>query len=215
MNYILYDSLPSTQQHLIAMLKNNIIKEETCIIATHQHSGIGSRGNQWNSVESGLYYSFCKYCSTLPDDLNKQSMSIFFGFIVKENLAQRGSKVWLKYPNDLYIDSNKIGGILCNIVGDVVVCGIGINIIASHFAHLESNIIIDSTSFVKQYIASISNYTWSDVLIQYKKEFHKNNDFSFHHNGNIISLKKTTLLDDGAILYNGKAIHHTRFIKNQ
>src|SRR6185503_19105790 len=40
-------------------------------------------------------------------------------------------RVQLKWPNDLYVDGAKVGGILCEAVEDFVVIGIGINCASS------------------------------------------------------------------------------------
>ncbi|MDE6886805.1 MAG: biotin--[acetyl-CoA-carboxylase] ligase [Helicobacteraceae bacterium] len=202
--------LPSTQEYLISKLKNKEIQSETCILTDIQNSGIGSRGNKWNKVENGLYFSFCKQKISLPNDLQIQSISIFFGFILKENLAKLGSSAWLKYPNDLYIETQKIGGILCNVVGDFVVCGIGINLDSKSFESLENGIIKDKIIFLQNYFNSISNYTWNNIFGLYKNEFYKNYDFSFHYENQILSFRDSILCEDGAVLINNKKIYSAR-----
>ena len=205
-----FDILPSTQKYLINEIKNHNINDEICIIAINQNKGIGSRKNTWNSVNQGLYFSFAKKLSNLPNDLKLESVSIFFGFIFKEILATNGSKVWLKYPNDLYINENKVGGIICNIASDFIVCGIGLNIESDIFACIESNVINNTNRFLESYFDSIKTYTWDLVFSKYKLEFYKNHNFSFHYKNKIISFRDAKLLNDGAIEVNGEILYSFR-----
>ena len=205
-----FATLPSTQEYLIYEIKRGRINDEICIIATHQSKGIGSRGNAWNSVNRGLYFSFVKRLSDLPKDLKLESISIFFGFIWKEILASNGSKAWLKYPNDLYLGEHKIGGVMCNIIGGFAVCGIGLNIESSDFACIERGIIGDINSLLYSYFERIDKCTWEHVFNRYKLEFDKNAKFYFHHRDRTISFKNAKLLNDGAIEVNGEILYSLR-----
>ena len=206
----IFDTLPSTQKYLINEIKHHNINKEICIIALHQNNGIGSRNNTWNSVDKGLYFSFSKQIDNLPKDLKLESIAIFFSFIFKEMLVLNGSKVWLKYPNDLYIDDHKIGGIMCNIVNNFVVCGIGLNIESSIFSCIESGIIDDIDMFLQSYFSSICSYTWQDVFNKYQLEFSKNDTFSFHYGNVLIPFKDAKLLYDGSIEIKGEVIYSFR-----
>lgn len=206
----IFNTLPSTQKYLINEVKSNNIDNEICIVASHQSNGIGSRGNSWNSVDKGLYFSFLKKVDTLPNDLKLESVSIFFGFIFKEILVANGSKVWLKYPNDLYIDNNKIGGIICNIINSFVVCGIGLNIESKMFHCIENNIIDDVNIFLQSYFNVIHEYTWNDIFNKYRLEFSRNYNFSFHYHNELISFKDVKLLYDGSVEVNGRVLYSLR-----
>lgn len=214
MKIIEFESLDSTQTYLISLIKNNEILESTCIIAKMQHNGIGSRGNKWISVKKGLYFSFCFKIKDLPSDLEIQSLSIFFGFIFKETLKKIGSKVWLKWPNDLYLDENKIGGIICSLINDFAVCGIGINLKSLDFATIEdtikNSIIKNNKEFLRNYFKNLESYSWSEVFNKYKLEFYKNDNFSFHHKNQILYFKDSELLKDGSILINNEIIYSAR-----
>lgn len=210
MDIRIFDTLPSTQKYLIDSIKNHHIDDEICIIASHQSDGIGSRNNVWSGVDRGLYFSFARKLDNLPKDLKRESLSIFFGFIFKEALVSNGSKVWLKYPNDLYVDDDKVGGIICNIVNDFVICGIGLNLESSAFACIETGIVNDIYEFLESYLSSINTYSWSSVFSQYELEFYKNHNFNFHHQNKIISFKNAKLLNDGAIEVDGDILYSFR-----
>lgn len=211
MKIIELESINSTQDYMISCIKNKEIEPPTCIFTTKQHMGIGSRGNKWVEADKGLYFSFCINRNYLPNDLKIQSLSIFFGFLFKESLNNIGSNVWLKWPNDLYLSNNKVGGILCNLLNDeIIVCGIGLNIRSSKFGSLEKDLKINNKSLLNNLFISVINSNWNDVFSKYSLEFHKNYQFSFHYNNEKISFKDAKLLNDGAISINNKIIYSNR-----
>lgn len=210
MQIIAFDTLQSTQTFLIDSLKNASLKAPICVMCEYQTNGVGSRGNAWNGVENGLYFSFCIHKDSLSSDVKIQSQSIFFGFLFKEQLRLHGSKVWLKWPNDLYLERQKVGGVICNLVGENIICGIGVNIQSSEFAHIESGVIANKRDFVDTFLTSISQYTWEMVFKRYKKEFYKNYDWTFHHKNRILSLKNALLCESGAIKIDDEIIYSLR-----
>lgn len=217
MKYIFLESLPSTQEYLITQIKCGAVDSNLCIIAKTQSAGIGSRGNKWEGVEKGVYFSFAFLQNLLPKDLQTQSMAIFFAFHFMQSLQKLGSQIWLKYPNDLFFGEKKVGGVMCGIVGDFAVCGIGLNLHSQKFTHLESHIskslIADDKSletFLQGYFDSIAKSSWEAVFHAYSVDFHKNYNFSFHHNNAILSLKNATLQKDGSIKIDDKIIYCVR-----
>ncbi len=210
-----FDSLPSTQEYLIAKIKSGAVDLPLCIVAKAQNSGIGSRGNEWSAVEKGLYFSFALSLDSLPKDLKMQSMAIFFAFNFMQILRNLGSKIWLKYPNDLFLGAQKIGGVLCSVAGDFAVCGIGLNLASQNFAHLEPQISAilqgDLNGFLGAFFKRVESSSWSVVFSAYSAEFYKNYDFSFHgENDEILSLKNAELQKDGAIKMGDKLIYCAR-----
>ncbi len=222
MKITFFDSLPSTQEYLVAQIRRGAVDYECCIVAETQSKGIGSRGNAWEGVESGLYFSFALRVDSLPKDLQTQSMAIFFAFNFMQILRDLGSQIWLKYPNDLCLGGEKIGGVMRGVVGDFAVCGIGLNLLSDKFAHLEPQIgeslgvnhksfgCESITALLQGYFAKIAHCSWGAVFSAYSAEFYKNYDFSFHANGAIISLKNAELQNDGAIKVGDKIIYCTR-----
>lgn len=210
MKILQFERLESTQIFLINALKDSTLKAPICVMCEHQSGGVGSRGNAWVAVESGLYFSFALPLDSLPNDLEIQSQAIFFGFICKETLRARGSGVWLKYPNDLYLGDKKLGGVICSVVGENVVCGIGINLKSAEFGALESGIVANRAEFVENLLANIPKYTWKRVFGIYKREFGRNLPYSFHHKGRIVPFRDAQLLENGALRVNGEILYTIR-----
>lgn len=130
MKFIYKMEMESTQLFLKEQNK------EMLVIAKEQAKGIGSRGNKWEKVECGLYFSFSLNLKLLPKDLLIQSTSIYFGVLFLELFRKFNSNIWLKWPNDFYIENQKIGGIVSNVKTHFLIVGIGLNILDSTFASM-------------------------------------------------------------------------------
>lgn len=197
---------------MIEQIKSGAVNSEVCVVAKTQSKGIGSRGNAWEGVERGLYFSFALRLDSLPKDLQTQSMAIFFAFNFMQTLRECGSQIWLKYPNDLFLGANKIGGAMCSIAKNYAVCGIGLNLDSAKFAYLEKSVgkNAQGEKFLARFFKRVESSLWSEVFRAYSAEFYKNYDFSFHANGEILSLKNATLCNDGAIKVGDKTIYNAR-----
>ncbi|WP_104748720.1 biotin--[acetyl-CoA-carboxylase] ligase [Helicobacter cetorum] len=202
---IVFESLPSTQTYLLEKLKNGGVKAPILVLAKKQSAGIGSRGNAWESVESALTFSLALRAGDLPKDLPIQASALYVGFLFKEVLKELGSSVWLKWPNDLYLGAQKIGGVLVSICKEARVCGIGLNRVSQTRACLDIGVSNDliMESFLEKIEEKI---LWGEVLSKYALEFHKNYSFNFHTDlGEVMSLKDAVLLEDGRISIKGTA----------
>ncbi|GAA8412989.1 biotin--[acetyl-CoA-carboxylase] ligase [Helicobacter pylori] len=199
-----FDSLPSTQIYLLEKLKSNELKAPILVLAKNQSAGIGSRGNIWESAKSALTFSLALNASDLPKDLPMQASALYLGFLFKEVLKELGSKTWLKWPNDLYLGGQKIGGVLVNIYKGMRVCGIGVNRVSTKWACLDIGISDDW--IIEGFLKKIEeNLFWGEVLSKYALEFHRSNSFSFHNDcGEAVSLKDAELLEDGRVCIKGK-----------
>ncbi len=199
-----FDSLPSTQIYLLEKLKNNELKVPILIVAKNQSAGIGSRGNIWEGAKSALTFSLALNASDLPKDLPMQANALYLGFLFKEVLKELGSQTWLKWPNDLYLENQKIGGVLVNVYKDMRVCGIGVNRVSKKWACLDIGASDDL--IIEGFLKKIEeNLFWGEVLSKYALEFHRSNFFSFHNDwGEAMSLKDAELLEDGRICIKGK-----------
>ncbi|WRB37671.1 biotin--[acetyl-CoA-carboxylase] ligase [Helicobacter pylori] len=199
-----FDSLPSTQTYLLEKLKSNELKAPILIVAKNQSAGIGSRGNIWEGAKSALTFSLALNASDLPKDLPMQANALYLGFLFKEVLKELGSQTWFKWPNDLYLEDQKIGGVLVNVYKDMRVCGIGVNRVSKKWACLDIGISDDW--IIEGFLKKIEeNLFWGEVLSKYALEFHRNDSFSFHNDwGELVSLKDAQLLEDGRICIKGK-----------
>ncbi len=205
------DKIDSTQKELKRLLKNRTIKAPYTLVAKEQTDGRGSRDNSWTGLKGNLFLSFCLQLKDLPKDLKLESASIYFAYILKDTLADEGSKVWLKWPNDFYINNLKIGGMITNIVGDTIVCGVGLNLEKNPTGFAKLDIAVNIEDLLKKYFTNLEKkILWKQVFSKYKLEFYKNQKFSTHINSLKVSLNEALLQDDGSIEINKKRIYSLR-----
>lgn len=209
---ILYlESIDSTQKHLKKLLIEKKAYAPYAVIANMQTSGVGSRDNSWTGINGNLFLSFAISLDSLPLDLKLESASIYFSYLLKEVLNEHDSLVWLKWPNDFYIDNMKIGGMITNISGDNLVCGVGLNLVDSPKEFTSLDIKISKEILLREYLNLIEKrVSWKQVFSKYKIEFGRNQNFFTHNNSLKISLAKAILQSDGSIIINGKRIYSTR-----
>ncbi|MCW9067317.1 MAG: biotin--[acetyl-CoA-carboxylase] ligase [Sulfurimonas sp.] len=211
MQTLYLDTLSSTQKYLKELIKEKKISLPYAVVANSQTDGIGSRENSWKGLDGNLFLSFAIALEDLPKDLKLESASIYFSYILKETLEELNSQVWIKWPNDFYIDNKKIGGMITNIVEDKLVCGVGLNIANApeYFAKLDIEVSRDE--LVEIYLKRIEkNVSWKQVFSKFKLEFYKNQNFFTHNESLRISLEDACLKDDGSIVINGKRIYSLR-----
>lgn len=205
------DRVDSTQTYLIEALKAKLLLPPICIGATFQSSGQGSRGNSWIGYEGNFFISFAIERSTLPKDLKLESSSIYFAHILKEVLSNLGSSVWLKWPNDFYIEDKKVGGVITNLVGETLVCGIGLNLQRGSVEFTVMDIQISPKDLSKLYITELKKFpSWKQIFSKYRIEFERSKSFSTHSNNTLIELKEAVLCEDGSLECNGQRIFSLR-----
>lgn len=106
------------------------------LIARQQTAGVGRRGGVWQSPPSGnLYLSYCFH--TVQPLSTVALMPLAFGIEIATRVeACLGASIDIKWPNDLYLNGKKCGGILLETKSlassaIAVVVGVGLNV-ASH-----------------------------------------------------------------------------------
>lgn len=133
-NIIHFEQLPSTNVHALELLSKNKPPEGTVISTDNQFAGKGQLNNIWDSKAfKNVTLSVILYPEFLP--IHKQfallqmvSLAVFQ--VVTDHIVK---DVHIKWPNDIYIGTDKVAGILIqnqiqgkNIHASVV--GIGINV---------------------------------------------------------------------------------------
>jgi len=196
---IFLDSVDSTHKYLKNYIQNSGYKNPQLVITQNQTNGIGSRDNKWIGKKNNLYFSFVLSKELLPDDLPIQSASIYFSYLLAELLKEQGSSIWLKWPNDFYINGDKIGGTITNFKNDLFYCGIGLNLVKNnHFNALD--ISIDVNNIIDKYTKIINKkYLWKKIFSKYLLEFKKSKHFSATVKNQKISLENAILNEDGSI----------------
>jgi BirA family biotin operon repressor/biotin-[acetyl-CoA-carboxylase] ligase len=141
-----FDSLDSTN----SWLQNNGQCGDVCI-SNEQTAGRGRRGNRWVSPATGNIYFSLMWCfdSPLQQIEHISLLGLSVGIAVAEALADIGLHTHgVKWPNDIYWQQKKMGGILIENINpsNTVIIGIGLNV----------NMPKDEANKVDQYITSLS-----------------------------------------------------------
>ncbi|MBI2769257.1 MAG: biotin--[acetyl-CoA-carboxylase] ligase [Burkholderiales bacterium] len=121
--------LDSTNSELMRRARTGLL-DPTLLVAERQTAGRGRLGRDWQS-ESGASLTFSLGLPLAPSDWSGLSLAV--GVSLADSLHPR---VQLKWPNDLWLDGRKLGGILIETAsfGEVgqarryAVVGIGLNI---------------------------------------------------------------------------------------
>ncbi|MBN2817229.1 MAG: biotin--[acetyl-CoA-carboxylase] ligase [Campylobacterales bacterium] len=211
MQILYFNELESTQLYLKTLLKKKELSAPIAITCGVQTKGIGSRNNEWKGSNGNLFVSFAYSLQELPVDLKVESASIYFSYILKETLAEFSSKVWLKWPNDLYIGDAKVGGMITTLVEENIVCGFGLNLNSAPENFTKLDVTIDKNLLLKQYFKNLEKkLLWKQVFSKYKLEFEQNKTYFTHVNSEKVSVESATLESDGSLLINGERIYSLR-----
>jgi len=95
------------------------------LIAMSQSEGRGRSGRKWWSPFGNLYASV-----RIPNVKERIAtlQGIFAAYAVASSIESLLLEVRIKWPNDILIGDAKVGGILIEQKGDIIIAGIGINI---------------------------------------------------------------------------------------
>jgi BirA family biotin operon repressor/biotin-[acetyl-CoA-carboxylase] ligase len=126
------DAVDSTQRIAFALAEEGAA-DGTCVVAEHQTGGRGRRGHTWEAPPgTSLLMSIVVRTHLPPSRRPLLSYAVAVG--VADALERAaGVAIGLKWPNDLRVRGRKLGGILLEARGQIVVVGIGLNVNERHF----------------------------------------------------------------------------------
>lgn len=211
MKIIYLEEVDSTHTYLKELIKNNSYKKPLALFTQHQTNGVGSRENSWIGARGNLFFSFVFHRNNLPDDLKIESASIYFSYLLKDILKKRGSKVWLKWPNDFYIENKKIGGTITTLSNDMIMCGIGVNLIEVSQDYGVLDISVDIKKLLNEYFRLLETKpSWKHIFSNFEIEFASSKEYQTTINKEKISLTNAILLEDGSIMIDNKKVYSLR-----
>ena len=206
-----FDTLESTQRYLVEALRSGALVAPVAVATRNQPGGIGSRQNRWLNQPGNLFFSFGLERSQLPSDLPLQSVSIYMGFILVLQLRAMGSKLWLKWPNDLYVEDRKIGGVVTQLLAGHVVCGIGLNLIAPRSPFGALDIAIAPSKLLADYLESVTKTPlWKNLFSRFEIEFERSRGCHVHGKDGLLSLREAELNSDGSVTIESRRVYSER-----
>lgn len=212
----------STNNYAASMVHMTSPSEGTAIVAQYQEDGRGQRGNPWQSDPGcNLLVSIILY----PAFLNL-SMQFDLSRCVALATADAcenccpGLSVAIKWPNDLYCQKRKLGGILIEteIRGqsmDAAIAGIGINVNQEHFEGINgtSLLILTGQRHVPEYLLDLLRThlgRWYGLLSARKYEairaayeeklYGKNALYRYEVKGRVFRARVSGTQEDGGLM---------------
>lgn len=132
MKVIDLDTCHCTQDELKNQIGNQY--QELLVTTKKQTKGKGQRGRSWFQFDGSLAMSFilkpCKEITLTP---------IKVGVLVANFLSMKNKKTTLKWPNDIFYEGKKCGGIICEYISnEIVIVGLGLNLFQSSFQKFDN-----------------------------------------------------------------------------
>lgn len=150
MNVIEFESVDSTNkwcfanQELLDKDRPNLVTSRT------QTSGRGREGRDWVSEPGGLYQSIGYLTDMDRVRVTDIPTICMVGAVaVCKVLEIQGIDAKIKWPNDIIFNGYKIGGILCELSGDLFVIGFGLNVNQKDFGSVKRPIFPPSSIFLQ------------------------------------------------------------------
>jgi BirA family transcriptional regulator, biotin operon repressor / biotin---[acetyl-CoA-carboxylase] ligase len=224
---IFRENLPSTNSFLTDLLRIQDLPEGTIVSANYQSAGRGYAGNRWESEKDKnlLLSILLRPTDIKPDQQFLISMVISLGVCDFSERYLRAARV--KWPNDIYVNDDKIAGILIenSIMEDRIeysVAGIGFNLNQEIFLSSAPNPIslkqitgadYDLTSVLTQISADLDNRYKQllsgkvrEIRDEYSGRLYRYNDWhNFRDSEGIFTGKITSISDNGLLRVERKA----------
>ena len=110
------------------MLADLAAVEGDWLVALEQSAGKGRQGREWAGGEGNFFGS--TLIELRPGDPLAPALSLAAGLALIEavDVAAPGLPLMLKWPNDLLLGGDKLGGILLERSGERIVAGFGVNL---------------------------------------------------------------------------------------
>lgn len=148
---IVFDEIDSTNEYLLKYQQE--LESGSICLAEKQTAGRGRRGRTWYSPESENLYFSILWHYPLKEAVNLPPLSLVVSLIIAESLqAQNVADIQIKWPNDIYYQGKKMGGILLesktNRDSLNLVIGIGLNL---GMTKVDENIVTQAWADLSQY----------------------------------------------------------------
>jgi BirA family biotin operon repressor/biotin-[acetyl-CoA-carboxylase] ligase len=141
---IFLEKVSSTNTHSSFLLRKGKVQEGTIVHTSFQTAGRGQPGNTWESqYGKNLLFSIILYPVSVKAE-NQFIISKMISLGIRDYLAGILPDVYIKWPNDIYVKSDKIAGILIenSVIKNGIentVAGIGLNVNQDKFSKSAPN----------------------------------------------------------------------------
>ncbi|EWH08124.1 biotin--acetyl-CoA-carboxylase ligase [Catenovulum agarivorans DS-2] len=133
-HFLLSRETNSTNEEVKQLFKQKRLEHDAVVLAAtdKQTQGRGRRGRVWHSpFAQNLYFTLGMQLHLPMAELS--GLSLVVGIAVAKALQTFGLTPQLKWPNDVYLEGKKLGGILIELEGNFeppysVIMGVGLNV---------------------------------------------------------------------------------------
>ena len=131
-NIIKITDVDSTNNYALSLQKEKSFREGLVVISDFQTKGRGQRGHNWYS-HKGLNLTFSLVIESKIEIERQFDLVMIASLSIRDLLLSLGIKSYIKWPNDILVNKQKISGILIdNIISKGIITysiiGIGLNI---------------------------------------------------------------------------------------
>lgn len=222
-NILVIDSTDSTNNYAMALIQKGIATDGSAVFAMEQTNGRGRRGRQWKSKKGdNIILSISLQMQWLPI-LQQFQLSVAVALGCFDLLSKYApGKASVKWPNDLFLNDTKAGGILIEntIKGTLwqwAVIGVGLNINQADFEATNLNatslrmatkktfhvlqLAEELYEFILKRIEDLKSDHFLSMLETYNQHlFARNKEVMLRQNGNIFETKIMGVTDAGQLI---------------
>ncbi|MDZ7704181.1 MAG: biotin--[acetyl-CoA-carboxylase] ligase [Trueperaceae bacterium] len=119
--------LGSSQQHMHAKLDAGEPVHGLVVQADVQTQGHGRRGHVWQSSRGGSYQTLAVR-DPQPPSLQRSDTMPTLALGIAETFVIYGVSLKIKWPNDLFYQGRKLGGIIADYRREHLLIGVGVNV---------------------------------------------------------------------------------------
>ena len=193
----------STQEIALAHVRSNYNHERLIFLSKNQTDGYGTNGRVWVSSDSSLAASMVFPLNFNIADNAPRLLPLIFALLIARILEKavfpKQVSLGIKWPNDLYKDGRKVGGILLHLMSStrkessnrIAILGIGINIAwlpdnnrlnaSALYDCLRSAEGFNTQNFFQKLTAGIDNLGNDIIFLNPATEFQKRDIFKGEH----------------------------------
>lgn len=188
----------STQDIALKFARETSFKKKIVYFSESQTAGYGTNSRKWISADSSFAASFVFPFTSTNEKQSIDAFPIFFSILSAQILEEITIKekycIGIKWPNDLYKDGKKIGGLIMHTLpyntkksSYKIVLGIGINLAwknppvelnaSTVYESLDDSSHFDPFSFIELFTISIENFIAGNETTHLIHEFSKRDIF--------------------------------------
>ena len=185
-----YNKIPSTNNEAIKLIKKKNMKQGL-VFSKIQPNGRGTRGKKWISKRGNFFGSvFFQLKKNTP---KFYEFSVITPVLITKKIKEITDceNIYIKWPNDIYINNQKVCGILQEVIQSennqkYLIIGIGINLVShptirnQNISDIkkETKVLIKNNEMLNEIKKSFQNFFKNIKFYSYKKYMSLGNSLS-------------------------------------